>query len=275
MSLNYLKFGIVVSLSDNFDGDRIKVHIRGIDPVNYQIDDLPYAFPLLPKLFYIKPKIGETVFVFVQEPSDFNGGDRFFLGPIISQPHKYEIDTIGARAFLKSGSLTPEPAPSMNPENRGVQLKNEDVGIIGRGSTDIVAKPNEIRLRAGKSLDLRKLNKENPSYIQVKHNTATNKGSVNIVSNEINLLSHNGVDKFNLVDPEFLINDEEYKKIIEKAHVLPFGDVLIEFIGLFIKAFSSHVHAYNGLPPDLKQIELKNLLSFELDKINSKNIRIN
>lgn len=275
MSLNYLKFGIVIGLSDNFDGDRIKVYVRGIDPENYKMDDIPYAFPLLPKLFHVKPKIGESVLVFVQEPSDFNGGDRFWLGPIISQPHKYDIDTIGARSFLKSGFLNPDPAPSMDPDNRGVQLKNDDVGIIGRGSTDIVAKPNEIRLRAGKSLDLRKLNKENPSYIQVKHNMTTNKGSINMVSNEINLLSHSSADKFNLVDPEFLINDEEYKKIIEKAHVLPFGDVLIEFIGLFIKAFSSHVHAYNGLPPDLKQIELKNLLSFELDKINSKNIRIN
>lgn len=270
---NLFKYGTVVSVEDEFDGDRIKVYIKGVDPVEFTIDQIPYSFPISTKLFYSKPKVGESVLCFTQTGS-FDE-DRFFIGPIISQPHKIDNDSLSALAFLNAGLVKPDIAPSKNPNNAGVQLENNDVGIQGRGSTDIIVKPNEIRIRAGKSLDMRTLNKENPSYLQVKYNRLSNESSVNIVSDNINILSHKGIDNFNLVDSNELITDDEYAKIIEKAHQLPFGDTLIELLNILIKAFTSHVHAYPGLPPDLAQIELKNLLEYELDKILSKNIRIN
>ena len=83
---NIFKYGTVVSSNDEFDGDRVKVHIKGIDPQKYKLDEIPYSFPLIPKTFYVKPKMGETVLVFSQDGS-FNS-DRFFIGPIISQPPK-------------------------------------------------------------------------------------------------------------------------------------------------------------------------------------------
>lgn len=270
---NIFKYGTVVDVKDELDGDRIKVYIKGVDPTKFTIDDIPYAFPLLPKQLYIKPKVGESVLCFVQ--GDSFDDNRFFIGPIISQPHKLDYDSMAALTFLNAGMLKPDIAPSTDPNNSGVQLENNDVGLQGRGSTDIIVKPNEIRIRAGKSLDMRTLNKENPSYIQVKYDKKENDGSINIVSDNINLLSHKSVDKFNLSDSSKLIDDDEYKKILEKAHQLPFGDVLVEFLNIFIKAFSTHVHAYHGLPPDLTQIEIKNLLSYEINNILSKNIRIN
>lgn len=270
---NIFKYGTVIDVQDDLDGDRVRVHIRGIDPSNYEIKDIPYAFPLLPKNIYIKPKIGETVFVFVQ--NDSFDDDRFFIGPIISQPHKIDYDTITSQSLLRSGLINPDIAPSQNPNNAGVQLEDEDVGFQGRGSTDIIVKPHEIRLRAGKTLDMRNFNKENQSYVQIKYDKSNKNGSINVVSDNINLLSHKGLDKFNMSDPTNLISDEEYAKIIEKAHQLPFGDVLIQFFNILLKAFSTHVHAYAGLPPDLNQIELKTLLEYDLKKILSKNIRIN
>lgn len=274
MSMDSLfKYGVVVDTDDNFDGDRVRVHIKGVDPQDYVVENIPYAFPLLPKTFYVKPKKGETVFVFSQDGL-FNS-DRFFMGPIISQPHKIGYDSISSQAFLDAGLISPDVAPSTDPENSGVQFNNEDVGIQGRGTTDIIAKPNEVRMRAGKSLDFKKLNKTNPSYVQIKHEPSDNKGSINIVSDDINLLSHKSLTKFNLNDKDDLISSKEYKEIIEKAHQLPFGDILVDFLKIFTKAFSTHVHAYAGLPPDLEQIENKKLLTYELDKILSKNIRIN
>lgn len=271
--MKLFKYGTVVSVEDELDGDRVKVYIRGVDPVNYDIKEIPYSFPLLPKNIYIKPKVGETVFVFVQGDSFYE--DRFFIGPIISQPHKIEYDTITSQSLLSSGLINPDIPPSQNPNNSGVQLENEDVGLQGRGNTDIILKPNEIRIRAGKTLDMRNLNKENPSFIQVKYDKSNKSGHVNIVSDKINLLSHSSKNKFNLSDPKSLISDEEYNKIIEKAHQLPFGDILIDFMNIFLKAFTTHVHAYAGLPPDLNQIEMKKLLSYELKNILSENIRIN
>ena len=272
-SNSIFKYGTVVAVDDSFDGDRVKVHIKGVDSSNYSLDDIPYAFPLIPKTFFVKPKIGETVLVIVQ-----NGAyedDRFWIGPIISQPHKIEYDSISALSLLKAGLVGPDTAPSTDPDNVGVQFDAEDIGLQGRGTTDVVVKPNEVRIRAGKTLDFRKLNRVNPSYMQIKYDTDKGESSINIVSDYINLLSYEGVDKFNLVDPIDLINSDEYANIIKKAHRLPFGDVLIDFMNIFIKAFITHVHAYNGLPPDLSQIELKNLLAYQLDKILSNNIRIN
>lgn len=270
---NIFKYGTVVDVKDEFDGDRIKVFVKGVDPTKFVLDDIPYAFPLLPKQFYIKPKVGETVLCFVQGDS-FND-NRFWIGPIISQPHKLDFDSMAALSFLNAGMIGPDIAPSTNPNNAGVQLEDNDVGLQGRGSTDVIVKPNEVRIRAGKSLDMRTLNIENPSYMQVKYNRNSNEGSVNIVSDNINLLSHKSIDKFNLVDSKKLISDDEYAKILEKAHQLPFGDKLVEFLDIFMKAFSTHVHAYHGLPPDLTQIEIKNLLSYDINKILSQNIRIN
>lgn len=267
------KYGIVIDVNDNFDGDRIKIHIKGVDPVKYVKDDLPFAFPLLPKTIYTKPKIGETVLVFSQDDTFIN--DRFWLGPIISQPHKLNYDSLTAQSFLKSGLISPEPAPSQDPNNLGVQLQNDDVGLQGRGSTDITVKPDEIRLRAGKTLDMRTFNKKNPVYIQTKYDRNTNNGVINLVSDYINILSHNGIDKFNLSNPNSLISDDEFNNIIEKAHQLPYGDILIQFMEIFLKAFYTHVHPYAGLPPDSNQIELKKLSEYDLNKILSKYIRIN
>lgn len=272
-SNDIFKYGTVVDVTDSLDGDRIKIHIKGVDPANFTLANIPFSFPLLPKQFYVKPKVGESVLVFAQNGSFED--DRFFIGPIISQPDKMDYDSITALSFLKSGLINPGAAPSTEPENVGVQMGSDDVGIQGRGSTDIVIKPDEIRIRAGKSLDLRKLNRDNPSYIQIKYDRTTSESAINIISDNINLLSHNGIKDYNLIDANSMITDEDYAKILEKAHQLPFGDKLVEILNIIIRAITSHVHAYAGLVPDLNQIELKNLIEYDLNKILSNNIRIN
>lgn len=267
------KYGNVIDVEDQFDGDRIKVHIKGIDPSSYELDEIPYAFPAIPKLLHIKPKIGETVLVFVQDGS--YDSDRFYIGPIISQPHKLGYDTTTAMSFLNSGLIKPDKAPSTNKNNKGVPMGDDDIGLYGRGSSDIIIKQDEVRIRAGKSQDMIEFNTTNPTYVQVKQNPENDEGQINIIGDNINILSHKSKDGFKLNDPTNLIDEEEYKKILEKAHKLPFGDVLIDFLQIFIKAMATHVHAYNGLPADLTQNELKNLLSYDLNKILSQNVRIN
>lgn len=267
------KYGKVVSIIDDKDGDRIKVHIRGIDPSNYNIKDLPYSFPLLPKHVGIKPKIGEMVMIFTQDGSLDN--DRFYIGPIISQTHKLGFDSTTADSLLKGGYIEPDISPSTIPENRGLTPNPDDITIFGRGSTDIIQMSNELRIRAGKTLDSKTLNRESMSYVQMKHIPTINKTYTNIVANQINLLSHDSLTKFNLTDPDALITDEEYQKILEQAHQLPYGDILVQYFELFKKAFLTHVHPYHGLSPDATQIELKNYLEFEFKKLLSDNIRIN
>jgi len=267
------KFGIVVSVTDIEDGDRIRVYIKGEDPANYNIKDIPYAFPMMPKHLFIKPQIGEMVLVFRQ--GDRSSDDRFYIGPIISQPDKLGRDTVAPDAFLRSGIIAPSIAPSTIPENRGLQPDSSDIAIFGRGSTDIIHKKDEIQIRAGKSVDLKKFNRNNLTYIQVKNDPSNGKGQINIVSDNINFLSHSSATKFNLCDPEKLVTDEEFQKILNEAQQIPLGNKLIEFLLLQQKAFASHVHAYPGLPPDATQAEVKNYLDFDLTKLLSQNFRCN
>jgi len=267
------KFGVVVSVIDTEDGDRVRVYIKGEDPADYNINDIPHAFPLLPKHLLIKPQVGELVLVFRQ--SDKSSDDRFYIGPIISQPDKLGSDTLAPDAFLKGGMLTPGIAPSTIPENKGLQPDPSDIALFGRGSTDIIQKKNEIQIRAGKSVDLKKFNRNNLSYIQIKNDPATKKGQINVVTDNINFLSHSGSIKFNLCDPDKLITDEEFEKILKEAQQIPLGNKLVEYLELQRKAFATHVHPYPGLSPDDAQIEVKDYLNYDLTKVLSQNFRCN
>ena len=57
-----LRIGIVTSVIDPNDGCRIKARILTDDDA-LSDGDLPYAFPLLPKMVHITTKVGEAVII--------------------------------------------------------------------------------------------------------------------------------------------------------------------------------------------------------------------
>jgi hypothetical protein len=287
-------YGKVTSNDDELGANRIKVRIIGVDDSLFE-DDLSYAFPMLQKFLHIVPKVGETVLVFIPDiKNPFI--DRLYLGPIISQPQNLykESDLFSSRSALSSGIKQANPSPNTIPENRGVYPPLDSIAIQGRKNSDIILKENEIQIRAGQHDsevvrgEIPKFNKINPSYIQIKHDVVlsvdeANKttkigGAINIVSNKINLLTHeNGSPRFKLNDQNSMITDKEIQKIINDAHPLAFGDRLIDFLKVFINAFTNHVHPYPGMKPqDLSGAnDIDKLLEYNLESILSKNIRIN
>ena len=56
---NIIRFCEVLSVVDDKAGLRIKVRLEPEDANCKYIDDLPYCFPLLPKLNSINSKVGE------------------------------------------------------------------------------------------------------------------------------------------------------------------------------------------------------------------------
>ncbi|GAH07440.1 unnamed protein product, partial [marine sediment metagenome] len=83
-------YGKVVWIDDPTDGGIIKVRIPDLD--NYIADkDLPDAYPLLQKFFYVIPQVGEMVRIFM-ENLETPMSSRQYLGNIISQPQKYKYD---------------------------------------------------------------------------------------------------------------------------------------------------------------------------------------
>ena len=68
-----VKFCKVISIDDDTDADRIKVRLAPEDN-SKTLSEIEYAFPLLPKMFHVKPKVGEAVLVLLA-----NGGVVFVL----------------------------------------------------------------------------------------------------------------------------------------------------------------------------------------------------
>lgn len=286
--------GEVISIDDEFDGERIKVKIRPKDNIKME-SEIDYAYPLLPKTFFVKPKVGEAVFVIFSQDGNVDS-QRYYIGPLISQPQFMYKNLYGAGATtLLKGELLPQmEAPKVMAP--GAFQKDNSVALIGRKNCDIILNDNDIKIRCGvKILDDKankiSFNKINPSFIQLKyfqkpHSLNVNGENIesvaNIVAHKINLISTNGAPYIPVDDKDELINDKNIAKIIQDCHQLPYGDKLVEFLQDFLKLFSTHTHKYSQLPPingdDISKMFYQKYGqggSNINEQILSKNIRIN
>ena len=280
----------VFSILDDTDSDLIKVRLHPEDDKVEKIEDLPYCFPLLPKMFYVKPKVGEAVLVFTAVMGD-GSSQRYYLGPLISQPHKINKDLYdSAISFSDESIIGPDVAPSTNPDTYGIYPKDDCISVRGRGDCDIQINEDDLRIRCGVKIsddsttqkgffNKKKkkepiFNRKNPAYLKLKYNKNEQKyaSTATLVADKINLITHN-IGRFQITDREDLVSDETMKEIIEKAHQLPYGDILIEFLEIFRRAFLSHVHPYPGLPPCVTDDVVK-VSSYTLNDMLSENIRI-
>lgn len=279
----------VLSVIDDKAGLRIKVRIHPDDSDCKTIDDLPFCYPLLPKHFHINPKVGEMVLV-ITSVLGLTKGRRWFIGPIISQQYNLNYDpfNFSAKSILDKGKMaTPLPRPDLNPDNEGSYPDREDIAIQGRQNADLILKDNEVRLRCGfkrepvgKPENTLLFNREDLSYIQMKykklkdHNKNDFASCINIVADRINLLSHDSKTPFTLNDRKSLITDEELVKILEKAHPLPYGDELIEFLKQLIEVIRTHTHPFAMDPPCFTTPQI-DVLNTNLDEMLSNSVRIN
>lgn len=201
----YVEGSSTPTLPDEAGALRIKVKIDS-DADNLKPVDLPWAFPAIPKLIQVVPKVGEAVFVLNSEIGN-SDSQRFYIGPIISQPQfqedcKYDSDESGkpnssgrgpamSLLSIRKPSETTKPLTSITARKdlvEGAFPQPQDVAIVGRGQEDVVLKyrnnisgpESEIDLRAGIRLEPTDttipyirgnvvFNSENPAYIQVKY----------------------------------------------------------------------------------------------------------
>lgn len=287
----------VEKVYDENDGLRIRARIPYYDN-GIPSDELPMAFPLLPKFLHINPQVGEGVLIITQDTGNPNS-DRFFIGPLISQPYMmpYEQKEAATRLLNGASKVSPYERTDMDTGNDGVLPNREDIAIIGRKNADVVLKDDEIRLRCGYKVNpsgspvIERLHRNtiNPAYIQMKYGVIPrpdkysenrvygNSSLINIVADKINLLSHDSASNFNLNDVNDLISDDELKKIFDEGHPLPYGDTLADYLKLLVDIFRTHHHTFAYEAPEFSDTQAK-----DLDKFNnlhqtllSKNILIN
>lgn len=255
-----VRFCKVISVDDTTDADRIKVRLSPEDNTK-TMDEIDYAFPLLPKMFHVKPKIGEAVLLLLATTNDGNS-QRYYIGPVISQDHKLYNDPFfnGADSFLRGSYKDFDVAPSMIPAQNGIMPNDNDVVIRGRKNSDIQITEDEVRIKSGVKVvnedDKYKMsfNTKDPGYIKVKYHLNplddNSRSTTTIVSDKIFLLSNTSPNYFNTTDRKDLISDEELNKILNEAYKLPYGELLVEFLNTFVKAFVEHTHDFSMLPPN-------------------------
>ena len=217
--VEYVEGNESYALSGEADAWRIKVRLDSDG--NKEISELPWAFPLNPKVLQSVPKKGEGVFV-VNSNLGKPDSQRYYIGPIISQPQYQEFCDYGvggrgpAMSLLSvSKPLTEKPLTSISRKKEiteGAYPNLQDVALIGRGQEDIVlkyrntssGKESEIDLRAGirleptdSSVNFMKgnvvFNTQDPGYIQVKY---SNNGVAGLKSGE----GDNDDDKYESIE---------------------------------------------------------------------------
>lgn len=188
----------LLSLGGECNGCRIKIRMDGDG--NKPTSELPWAFPLNPKVIQSVPKVGEGVIVFLENPQNLYS-QRYYIGPIISQPQFFEFCNYGATGRGEAMSLMEVGSKSITTQPlTGIDRKKDltygsfpninDIALIGRGQEDIVLKyrtnqynkESEIDLRTGIRLEPSDtsikyirgnvvFNDIDPAFIQVKHST--------------------------------------------------------------------------------------------------------
>lgn len=258
--ITLVRFCKVLSIEDNSDADRIKVRLSPEDN-SKSLEEIDYAFPFLPKFFHIKPKIGEAVLVLLAVTNDGNS-QRYYIGPIISQDHRIYNDQFfnGGDAFLRGSYKKFDVAPRMIPDNDGILPNDNDIVIRGRKNSDVQITDNDVRIKAGVKLtneeDKYKMsfNTKDPGYIKIKYHLNplddNSRSTTSIVSDKIFLLSNTSKNYFNTTDRNELITDDELNKILNESYRLPYGELLIDFLNIFVKAFVEHTHDFSMLPPN-------------------------
>ena len=290
-----IRFGRVTNVYDPHGGRRIQVRTPYDNSIEKD-EDLPYYIPLLPKMFYMTPKVGEGVIVLSMVPGD-HGYCNFYIGPVISQEDKFLYEDFDASLRItEQGYIGWAPNPRLKAGVKPTLYPDlEDVAVEGRKDTGIQLKNEEVRIKAGvKVVDSNgpKNNTISPAFISLKYYPKNDydsdgfKSTATIVADRINLIGTHPIDpetkeipvtenKDNMAqEKDNLISDAAMKELLNKAHRVPYGDTLIEFLDILRTAFAKHVHPFPTMAP-CNDENMKAVATYDLEGMLSNNVRIN
>lgn len=264
-------YGEVVSIVDQAEGGRIKVRIADIDDKTLN-DDLPDAYPAIPKFIHMYPQVGEVVRIYLEDIRYPQRG-RHWVGSVISQLQK-----IGRDGFLTALSTTnvalgaPDKAPSLYPDAKGVFPDIADIGLIGRDNTEMMLKPKQVLIRAGRHevKNILALNKQNPATIQMDISSDGKQSSIIQLADKIALIAHDGNPKF----PATNYDADTIQRVFDEGHPLLRGDMTVQVFEIIRKAIIEHIHGGAGVGVDKNAI-IEDLQKIDFTQLLQNNIRIN
>jgi len=257
-------------------------------------DELPLAMPLMPDFLYLRPLVGEMVYIILENPKD-DSSARFWIGPIINSSEgklKFQAYEDALRVFDYT-DFFPNKRTTDKLKASGILPEPSDVALQGRDDSDLILRPREVFLTAGKfNPNSSTLNTKSPANLQIKQFekfegkglTTSNEGlleqysQANLISTNINFHSSRG--KYRGEDSAKFEKNEDLKSFGELANALHpaiFGDESIKLFDLIIRVLLNHIHTPQKPLLDLPEsLELrKYTVEGNLQNLISNHIRIN
>lgn len=267
---SFYYYGVVVDIDDPIDSKRLRARIKGIDD---KISDnkLPWCTSFLPLNIVTNPKVGELVKIFYPSKIDIMN-KREWCGPIITTyanlPFQSAITALSNQDI--SNIVAPKNLKNI-PASDGAYMDEKDVGLQGRDNADLIFKPREVLIRAGKFMfnDNTKFNSKNPSYIQLKLSDDGNTSYSSMVGDKICLITYDGAKAYrNILDENIL------QKIVSSSFSAAYAEPMVDFLKLVQDYVINHIHPQN-LPANKGVGKVVEISTFDLSKIIAKNIKIN
>jgi hypothetical protein len=250
-------------------------------------EQLPFCVPIMPNHFHIVPLVNEMIYVFLENPSD-NSAPRYYMGSQINSPFKLKFQSYTeAQSIFNYTNFNLNPNKDNNSQAFSVLPKSGDIAIQGRNDADLILRPREVFLVAGKfQKGTLNVNEETPSFLQIiqQENDEENTdliprySTANLTSTNINLYSIRG--KFRDAElANFEINEDlkSFGELANSLHPSVFGDELIKLLDLIITVLLNHIHTpQKPLVPTPESDEVSSYtVDGNLQRIISNHVRIN
>lgn len=289
---------IVISSEDPLGMKRIIARIISLDEEGQDNggrdrdtpdNELPFCVPMMPNHFHIIPIEGEMVYILLENPSD-NSAPRYYMGSQINSPFKLKFQSYAeANRVFKNTNFNLNKNKDSNVEAAITIPRTGDIAIQGRTDADLILRPREVYLVAGKfDKGTTNINKTTPSNLQLiqLENPDKNDGEElipvysqgNLTSTNINLYSIRGKFRDTGIGA-FEINEDlkSFGDLANTLHPAVFGDELIKLLDLIVRVLLNHIHTPQL--PLLPTPESEEIASYtvegNLQRIISNHIRIN
>lgn len=250
--------GLVVSVPDDphgFKPIKCRIGVADAKAALAKTEDLSDCYPLLPKHLNVYPKVGEYVYILTLNKND-NQQLRYFLGPVINT---FENLTFNPN---DNGETNADVKTNLNDKvESGIYPKRDWISIQGRENSDIVFKPQEILMRAGKYKVSQPLifNDLDTAYIQMKYGSPeTKQTSETEIVREVKMKEYDGYVTATLVNTTMGVYDHQVLiRVTDKNNT---------FIGTLNERFTGRDNAISYIKETFLEL-LRNSNSTKRNKI--------
>lgn len=267
---------IVVSNNDPSDSMRIKAKISSLDKTINDNDNRLFCSPFESITNWNIPKVGETVYVILPDPSK-PYSNRLWKGPIIPQQQYIENSPFPqALSTTDQAFVQPKKPISSIPEAKGSYPEKETQSFQGRDNSALYFSKKQATLKAGMYEDgnPERKNKTNTAYLKADLTDKDDESisTVSSIADYINLISYNGRNGSNFRPEE--MTKEELVKFAKTSFSILRGEPVIELLQKIIKFITNHTHNYHNLPSEESELK-KELLNFDFDQLKNTGVKTN